>query len=59
MELITATVITTSPFTVQFDGEDTPSTRVYNRLASYSPTIGDKVVFLYQNSLYICIGKVV
>lgn len=59
MGILTATVVSISPFKVQFDGEDTASSRVYKRLESYSPTIGDKVVFIYQNSLYLCMGKVV
>lgn len=57
--MLMATVISVTPFKVKFDGEDTTSSRVYKRLNSYTPIIGDRVIFMYENSLYVCLGKVV
>lgn len=54
-----ATVVSTNPFKVKFDGEDAASSRVYKRLETYNPVIGDRVVFIYQNSIYMCVGKVI
>lgn len=59
MGILTAIVVSTIPFKVRFDGEETASSRIYKRLESYNPTIGDKVVFIHQGSLYLCMGKVV
>ena len=45
---------------VQFDGETTPSTKKYKRLASYSsPTVNDRVLLIKVGGTYVIIGKVV
>jgi len=45
---------------VQFDGETTPSTKKYKRLASYSsPTVSDRVLLIKAGGTYVIIGKVV
>ena len=56
-----ATVTSTSGgVSVQFDGETTPSTKKYKRLASYSsPTVNDRVLLVKVGGTYVIIGKVV
>ena len=44
---------------VQFDGETTPSTKLYKRLASYSPTVNDRVLLVNVGGTYIIVGKIV
>ena len=55
-----ATVTSTSGgVSVQFDGETTPSAKKYKRLASYSPTVNDRVLLIKAGGTYVIIGKVV
>lgn len=56
-----ATVTSTSGgVSVQFDGETTPSTKKYKRLASYSsPTVNDRVLLIKVGGTYVIIGKIV
>jgi hypothetical protein len=56
-----ATVTSTSGgVSVQFDGETTPSTKKYKRLASYSsPTVNDRVLLVKVGGTYVIIGKIV
>ena len=55
-----ATVTSTSPFKVKFDIDSTESANTsYKRLASYTPTIGDRVAFLNDGKNTLCLGKVV
>ena len=56
-----ATVTSTSGgVSVQFDGETTPSTKKYKRLASYSsPAVNDRVLLIKVGGTYVIIGKIV
>ena len=56
-----ATVTSTSGgVSVQFDGETTPSTKKYKRLASYSsPTVNDRVMMVKIGGSYVILGKIV
>lgn len=42
-----------------FDGEDTPSTRTYPRLSSYTPTAGDRVLVVVHGGSAVVLGKIV
>ena len=45
---------------VQFDGETTPSTKKYKRLASYSnPAVNDRVLLIKVGGSYVILGKIV
>jgi hypothetical protein len=44
---------------VQFDGETAPSSKKYKRLASYSPTVNDRVLLVNVGGTYIIVGKIV
>ena len=45
---------------VQFDGETTPSTKKYKRLASYSnPAVSDRVLLVKVGGTYVIFGKVI
>lgn len=50
---------TSGGISVQFDGETTPSTKLYKRLASYSPTVNDRVLLVNVGGTYIIVGKIV
>lgn len=51
---------TSGGVSVQFDGETTPSTKKYKRLASYSsPTVNDRVLLIKVGGTYVIIGKIV
>lgn len=54
-----ATVTSSSPFNIKFDGETVPSTRVYKRLSSYTPVNNDRVAVLLIAGIYLVLGKVV
>lgn len=54
-----ATVTSSSPFNIKFDGENTASTRVYKRLSSYNPAATDRVAVLVIAGIYLVLGKVV
>ena len=45
--------------TIQFDGEETASGKLYAKLGSYSPTTGDRVLLAKVSGTYIVLGKVV
>lgn len=44
--------------TLTIDGETSPTTKEYMFLASYSPTIGDRVLIEEISGSYVVIGKV-
>ena len=45
---------------VQFDGETSPSSKKYKRLASYSsPAVNDRVLMVKIGGSYIILGKIV
>lgn len=51
---------TSGGVSVQFDGETTPSTKKYKRLASYSsPTVNDRVLLIKVGGTYVILGKVI
>lgn len=54
-----ATVTQVNPLRIKFDGEISPSDNLYNRLASYTPQTGDRVVVDIENGKYLILGKVV
>lgn len=54
-----ATVVQANPCKIKFDGETVASDTIYNRLASYNPQNGDRVVVDIDNDKYLILGKVV
>ena len=45
---------------VQFDGETSPSSKKYKRLASYSsPAVNDRVLMVAVGGSYVILGKIV
>lgn len=56
-----ATVKSTSGgITVQFDGETSPSSKKYKRLASYSsPAVNDRVLMVAVGGSYVILDKIV
>jgi hypothetical protein len=54
----TVTSISGTRVNVLFVSEET-ATGPYDRLSSYTPVIGDKVLMALVNGTYICLGKVV
>ena len=51
---------TSGGVSVQFDGETTPSTKKYKRLASYSnPAVNDRVMMVKIGGSYVILGKIV
>lgn len=47
-----------SGLTVTVDGEDSPTTKQYMFLGSYSPTVGDRVLIEEISGSYVILGKV-
>lgn len=47
-----------SGLTVTVDGEDSPTTKQYMFLNSYSPTVGDRVLIEEISGSYVILGKV-
>lgn len=45
--------------TLRFEGEAAARTKVYKRLASYTPTAGDRVYIVPVSGTYIVIGEVI
>lgn len=43
---------------VQFDGETTASTKGYGYLASYTPSVGDRVLLAAVGRGFVIIGKI-
>ena len=54
-----ATVTQVAPLRIKFDGETTASDNLYNRLASYSPKLNDRIVVDVDNGKYLILGEVV
>lgn len=54
-----AVVTQTNPLRIKFDGEETASDNLYNRLGSYNPRNGDRVVVDVEDGRYLILGKVV
>lgn len=54
-----AAVTQINPLRIKFDGEETASDRDYNRLSSYNPQNGDRVVVDVDEGKYLILGKVV
>lgn len=44
---------------VRFDGESTASEKQYKRLASYTPTNGDRVLLAAVSGTYVILGKII
>ena len=44
---------------IKFDGEQTPSSKIYKRLGSYAPTKGDRVLLVSVSGTYVILGKVI
>lgn len=44
---------------VQLDGEDAATTRRYPYLASYTPTVNDRVMLVRGGSTWVVVGKIV
>lgn len=44
--------------TVTIDGEDSPTTKEYMFLGSYTPSVGDRVLIEEISGTYVIIGKV-
>ncbi len=44
---------------LRFDGETTARTKLYKRLSSYAPEIGDRVYVVPISGTYIVVGKVI
>ena len=55
-----ATVVNVSNegFNIRFNGEKESSPRVYKKLASYKPKIGDRVAILYDGNTYLVLGTI-
>lgn len=53
------TVASTAPFNIRYDGETKQSEAIPKRLASYTPTLSDRVAVLKVLNIYLCLGKVV
>lgn len=43
---------------VQFDGEDTPSSKEYKKLNNVTLSKNDRVLLAYVNGTYIILGKI-
>lgn len=48
-----------SNWTVKWDNESAPMNTTYSRVASYTPTAGDRVVGIQRASTYVILGKLV
>lgn len=48
-----------SGVTLTIDGEDSPTTKKYMFLSSYTPAVGDRVVVEETSDSYVVLGKVV
>lgn len=58
MKLGTISAVTnTQGITILVDGEDAATTKKYSYLASYTPTVGDRVIFDEIGGSYVIIGK--
>lgn len=51
--------VTSASGQIRFWGEDTPSSKTYKRLKSYTPTVGDTVVLARVNSSYVILGAII
>jgi hypothetical protein len=57
--LATVISIDGSGLTLRFDGETEARTKKYKRLASYTPSVGDRVFVVFISGTYIVMGKVI
>lgn len=55
---VTALFANDSP-QITFDGETTASEKQYAYLASYTPTVGDRVLLAIISGTYVVLGKIV
>lgn len=53
-----ATITSTSPLRVQFDGEATASPKTYKRLGSYSPVLGHRVLAARVGRSWVILGQI-
>ncbi|ANW97727.1 hypothetical protein CSTERTH_01110 [Thermoclostridium stercorarium subsp. thermolacticum DSM 2910] len=51
--------VTNGSPSIQFDGEETASGKLYARLSSYTPAVNDRVLLAKISGTYIVLGKVV
>ncbi len=58
-KLGTVVGVTNGSPSIQFDGEETASGKLYARLSSYTPAINDRVLLAKISGTYIVLGKVV
>jgi len=57
--MATVTDISSGHVLLRFDGETAARTKLYKRLSSYTPEVGDRVYIVPMSGTYIVIGKVV
>lgn len=53
-----AAITSASSVAVLFDGETTASGKTYQRLTSYQPAIGDRVLLLRVGSTFVALGAI-
>lgn len=56
--LATVVSVEAAGVALRFDGETEARTKIYRRLAAYSPTEGDRVLMVQISGTYIVIGKI-
>lgn len=56
--LATIGAVTSSGVTLIFDGQTTATAKSYKRLASYSPSAGDRVLVAKMSGSYVALGKI-
>lgn len=43
---------------IQFDGETSASSKLYKRISSYTPAVGDRVLLLRAGRTWVVLGKI-
>lgn len=56
--LATVGAVTASGVTLIFDGQTTPTAKSYKRLASYSPSAGQRVLVAKLSGSYVVLGAI-
>lgn len=57
-KLATIISVTENGATVQFDGEETASTKIYKCLSTYTPTANDRVLMAWFSGSGVILGKI-
>lgn len=58
IKFATVTIVNNNGFYIKFNGEQEASQRIYKKLATYVPKVGDRVAVIKDGNNYVILGTI-